>query len=146
MTHRKPPRSPGSCARRLRRNAFTLLEVMLVLVILAAIAGIAVVNLGAFQDSANKKLARTQISNLKNQLEAYRLEIGSYPADLSALHEAPSDLPDPTKYVQILKSPVKPDPWNRELEYSLEGSDFVIRSLGPDGKSGTEDDIVSTDI
>ncbi|MEZ6078656.1 MAG: prepilin-type N-terminal cleavage/methylation domain-containing protein [Pirellulaceae bacterium] len=36
--------------RQHRRRAFTLLEIMLVLVIIAAIAGIAVVNIGSFQE------------------------------------------------------------------------------------------------
>lgn len=138
----------GSTGRvgRSRRSAFTLLEVMLVLVILAAIAGIAVVNLGAFQNRANERIAKTTINNLKNQLESYRLEVGSYPSDLTHLYEKPSDLADPTVWMQISKEPIKPDPWNREYEYELNGSDFVIRSKGADGKSDTEDDIVSTDI
>lgn len=132
--------------RRQVRKAFTLLEVMLVLVILAAIAGIAVVNLGAFQTSAYEKLTKTQINNLKNQLEAYRLEVGSYPSDLNHLYEKPSDLADPTVWMQISKDPIKPDPWNHDYEYEMNGADFVIRSLGPDGKSQTEDDIVSNEL
>lgn len=123
------------------RQAFTLLEVMLVLVIIAAIAGIAVVNIGAFQTRAYEKVARTEIQNLKNHLESYKLEVGSYPQQLNALHEQPSDLADPTKWLQLRKEPVGPDPWNHEYEYTLNGDDYEIRSLGPDGKSGTEDDI-----
>ena len=129
--------------RRGRRNAFTLLEVMVVLVILAAIAGIAVVNLGAFQDNAYKKIAKTDIAGLKTALEAYRLEIGQYPNQLNDLYEQPSDLADPSKWMQIRKEPIKPDPWGNTYEYENTGADFVIRSLGPDGKSGTEDDISS---
>lgn len=129
--------------KRTHRSAFTLLEVMLVLVILAAIAGIAVVNLGAFQDNAFKKIAKTDISGLKTSLEAYRLEVGQYPGQLNDLYEQPSDLADPTKWMQIRKEPIKPDPWGNEYEYENSGADFVIRSLGPDGKSGTEDDITN---
>ena len=129
--------------RRSRRNAFTLLEVMLVLVILAAIAGIAVVNLGAFQDHAFKKIAKTDIAGLKTALEAYRLEVGQYPQQLKDLYEQPSDLADPTSWIQIRKEAIKPDPWGNEYEYENTGSDFVIRCVGPDGKSGTEDDISS---
>ena len=124
-----------------RRAAFTLLEVMLVLVILAAIAGIAVVNIGGFQNSANKKIAATTINALKSSLETYRLELGSYPQQLEALHEQPSDLADPTKWYQFHKEEIKPDPWGNPYEYTLNGADFELRSLGPDGKSGTEDDI-----
>ncbi len=127
--------------RKSLRNAFTLLEVMLVLVIIAAIAGIAVVNIGSFQDRAFKRTASAEISNLKTMLETYKLEVGGYPTQLDALYEAPSDLADPTKWMQIKKDPIKPDPWGHAYEYTLNGSTFEIRSLGPDGQSGSEDDI-----
>lgn len=130
-------------SRRIRRSAFTLLEVMLVLVILAAIAGIAVVNLGGIQDSANKKLTQTQISSLKTACEQYRLEVGQYPNSLNDLYEQPSDLPDPTKWVQIYKEPIDPDAWNNELEYENTGSDYTIKSSGPNGQMGDDDDITS---
>lgn len=126
---------------RLDRAGFTLLEVMLVLVIIAAIAGIAVVNIGGFQTRAYTRTATAEISNLKSALETYRLEVGSYPSQLESLYEQPSDLADPTKWMQILKAPVKPDPWGRPYEYSMNGADFELRSVGPDGQSGTEDDI-----
>lgn len=126
-----------------RRAAFTLLEVMLVLVIIAAIAGIAVVNIGSFQDRAFRRTASAEISTLKTMLETYKLEVGGYPAQLNHLHEQPSDLADPSKWMQIKKDPIKADPWGRAYEYTLNGSSFEIRSLGPDGQSGTEDDITS---
>ncbi len=126
-----------------RRSAFTLLEVMLVLVIIAAIAGIAVVNIGGIQASSYKKIANAQISTFKNMLDAYKLEMGSYPAQLSALHEMPSDLADPSRYVQQMKEPIPADPWGRAYEYKLNGAEYEIRCLGPDGQSGNEDDITS---
>lgn len=124
-----------------RRSAFTLLEVMLVLVIIAAIAGIAVVNIGSFQTRAFERTAKAEISNLKSGLETYRLEVGSYPSTLDALYEQPSDLADPSKWMRVLKEPVKPDPWGNAYEYSLNGAEYELRSLGPDKQSGTEDDI-----
>ena len=114
---------------------------MLVLVIIAAIAGIAVVNIGSFQEKAFRRTATAEISNLKTMLDSYKLEVGSYPAQLSALYEQPSDLADPTKWMQISKKPIKPDPWGRPYEYTVNGADFELRSLGPDGQSGNEDDV-----
>lgn len=135
MRHRTRP--------TLRRSAFTLLEVMLVLVIIAAIAGIAVVNIGGIQERSYRRIASTQISNLGTMLEQYKLEVGSYPTQLSHLHEMPSDLADPSKWVQYLKEPVPADPWGRAYEYTVSGTTYEIRSLGPDGQSGNEDDITS---
>ncbi|RMF41987.1 MAG: type II secretion system protein GspG [Planctomycetota bacterium] len=129
--------------RRPLRSAFTLLEVMLVLVILAAIAGIAVVNIGGVQERAYIRTAKTELSNLKSMLEQYRLEVGSYPNKLEDLHTQPSDLADPSRWLQLLKEPPKPDPWGHPYEYINNGSDYELRSVGPDGKSGTEDDITA---
>ncbi len=93
--------------RMLKRRGFTLLEVMLVLVIIAAIAGIAVYNIGGIQTTANKMNASTQIKGFKQALETYKLLIGSYPDNLEALHEAPPNLADPSKYTQLYKEAIR---------------------------------------
>lgn len=123
------------------RRAFTLLEVMLVLVIIAAIAGIAVYNIGGIQNRAFVMTAKNQISQFKNALEQYKLYVGSYPSALEALHEQPSDIEDATKYTQVLKDPITPDPWGSPYEYKLNGASYELRSLGPDRQSGTDDDV-----
>lgn len=129
--------------RSAKRSAFTLLEVMLVLVIIAAIAGIAVYNIGGIQNRAFVMTAKNQISQFKSALEQYKLYVGSYPSALDALHEAPSDLADPSTYTQVLKDPIANDPWGRPYEYKLNGAAYELRSLGPDGQSGTDDDVTS---
>jgi general secretion pathway protein G len=130
--------------RATKRSAFTLLEVMLVLVIIAAIAGIAVYNLGGMQTRGFKMAAKNQITVLKGALDQYRLMMGTYPSSLDALYQAPSDA-DTTNYEPILRDPVPADPWGHKYEYKLEGSSaYDLRSLGPDGQSGTDDDITST--
>lgn len=123
------------------RRGFTLLEVMLVLVIIAAIAGIAVYNIGGIQNTANKMTASNQIKGFKQALETYKLLMQSYPSSLEALHEQPSDLADPSKYTQLYKDPIPADPWGRPYEYKLNGAEYELRSLGPDGQSGTDDDV-----
>lgn len=130
-----------SSRRSQLRRGFTLLEVMLVLVIIAAIAGIAVYNIGGIRDRASKMNASTQIKGFKQALETYKLLIGSYPSALEALHEAPGDLADPSKYTRLYKDSIPADPWGRPYEYKLNGAEYELRSLGPDGQSGTDDDV-----
>lgn len=126
--------------RRAARSGFTLIEIMLVLVIIAAVAGIAVFNLAGAQDAAFKKTAAAQINSLKSQLDFYKLQMRTYPPTLDALYEAPSDA-DKSQWTQISREPIKPDPWGRPLEYKVNGDAYELRSLGPDGQSGTDDDI-----
>ena len=128
--------------RRDTRSGFTLMEVMLVLVIIAAIAGIAVVNMGGVRTRAFTQTAKAEMNNLKGLISQYDLNVGSLPSTLESLYEQPSDLADPTKWIRVSRDPIKPDPWNHPYEYKVNGSEYELRSLGPDGQSGTDDDIV----
>jgi general secretion pathway protein G len=129
--------------RKNMRRGFSLLEIMLVLVILVVVGGIVAVNLGGVQDRAFQQTAKSEIQNYKKFLQMYKLNVGSLPSSLDALHEQPGDLADPTKWMQIVEEPIKPDPWGRPYQYKLSGDKFEIRSLGPDGQENTEDDITS---
>ena len=113
---------------------------MLVLVILAAIAAIAVVNIGGMQTKAYKMTASTQIDRFKDGLESYKLFVGSYPPTLEAMHEPPSDV-DTTKYEVIYKDGIPKDPWGRDYQYQLNGDKYELSSMGADGQPGTNDDI-----
>ena len=83
----------------------------------------------------------TQIKGFKQALETYKLLIGSYPSSLEALHEAPSDLADPSKYTQLYKEAIPADPWGHKYEYKLNGSEYDLRSAGADGQPNTDDDV-----
>lgn len=124
------------------RRGFTLMEVMLVLVIIAAIASIAVLNLGAFRTRAFQNTAKAEIATLKQAIESYSINVGTYPESLEALHTQPSNISDPSKWMQTLKEAPGNDPWEHPYEYKLNGDAYEIRSAGPDGQTGTEDDIV----
>jgi len=138
-------------SRRRRRDGFTLVEVLLVLVILVVIASLAVTAYGPMQKKAYMKAAKTQIEVFANLLEAYRLDMNDFPATaqgLEALRSAPSDLANPDDWAgPYLGKPVPSDPWDRPYQYAYPGkydeSMPDIWSLGPDGQDGTEDDVVS---
>ena len=127
-------------ARRTSRLGFTLMEVLLVLVILVVLAGFAIQNLTGTLEGAKVKI---YIGILSNALKQYQLEVGGLPSDINALHQQPSDIADPASWVQKLDKPIALDPWGKAYEYKLNGSSFEIRSIGPDGQSGTADDITS---
>lgn len=126
--------------RRKRRDGFTLLEVLLVVVILSVIAGIVVVNVFGTAEHANKELAKIQVKAIANQVKQYRLQMGSLPTELSALWEKPSDA-DASKWTAVSDTPNPMDPWGRPYEYKLNGSSFEIRCVGADGQANSDDDI-----
>jgi general secretion pathway protein G len=130
-----------SRSRARRNGGFTLIEVLLVLAILLVVAGAVVVNAVGVSDDANKKFAKSQISNLTNSVNLYRLNTGSYPSTLDALYSQPADIADPSKWTRVIDKPVPADPWNRPYDYKTTGTSFEIRCLGPDGQANTQDDI-----
>ena len=129
--------------KRANRIGFTLMEVLLVLVILVVLAGFAIQSFSGTLEGAKVKQAKIYIGILSNALKQYQLEVGGLPSDINALHQQPSDIADPASWVQKLDKPIALDPWGKAYEYKLNGSSFEIRSIGPDGQSGTADDITS---
>ncbi len=131
-----------------RRNAdrgeqgFTLLEMMIVLVIIAVIAGLVTVNVMGRPDEAKATTTRSNISSITGALKMYRLDNGAYPTSeqgLKALVERPTAPPVPGSWAQggYLTAPPL-DGWQKPYEYQSDGMSFTIRSLGRDGKQGGE--------
>ncbi len=129
-----------SSRSRLRRG-FTLLELLLVLVILVVIAGFGIQAFNGTRERAKKQQAKITLGMLSTMLKQYQMEVNNLPSALAALHEMPSDIADPSNWVKKSDKPIPLDPWEHPYEYKLNGSEFELRSLGPDGQSGTEDDI-----
>jgi general secretion pathway protein G len=127
------------------RGAFTLIELLLVMVILAILAAVVVPRFTGLSKDASIKAAMTQISNLKTSLSAYEIDNGGFPTTeqgLNALIANPGNLPNWKKYLDVDKVPL--DPWGHEYIYRCPGSngkDYDLFSVGPDGQEGSSDDI-----
>jgi general secretion pathway protein G len=146
----KPSRNIRRSIRRTVRRAFTLMEVLLVLIILVVIGTIVVPNVLGTQDKANLTAAKANIAPLKGAIRMYRLNMNKYPASLNDLFERPSDATEAEKWGKpYLTEKVAPDPWGNEYQYANPGKhnpdEFDVWSNGPDGQSGTDDDIGNWD-
>lgn len=85
-------------------------------------------------------------------LKQYEFDTGSFPTTdqgLKALVAEPDGLSEGAwKGPYLDDGTVRPDAWQQPLNYASpgkHGKDFDVWSNGPDGKSGTEDDVVSWD-
>ncbi len=135
--------------RRRRRPGFTLMEVLLVLAILVILGSMVGFFIAGMQRGAYEDLARTQIGMFANQLDVYRLHVGSYPntnQGLQALRTPPADLTNPNKWRgPYSQKDIPMDPWGNPYQFELVGPEqYRIWSMGPDGVSGTEDDVANT--
>ncbi len=134
-----------------RRKAFTLIELMVVILIIAILAALIVPRLISRTGDAKTAKAKADIATLSGLMSHFRLDCGRYPTTeegLNALQTAPSD-------VQGWHGPymekITPDPWNNEYHYENpgpNGQDFIIESYGSDGQVGGDGeaaDITSSD-
>ena len=140
----------GAPASRAKQNlrAFTLIELMLVIVILAILAAIVVPKFSGSTERARVSAAQTQISNFGTALDAFEVDIGHYPKGRSGLQDLMQQPRDAQNWHgPYLKDALPLDPWNNAYVYECPGkhnpSGYDLMSNGPDGRAGTEDDIAN---
>ncbi len=131
-------RTPHSAA--LRTSAFTLVEMLLVLVILATLAAIVIPKMAGRSQQAKVTAAQTQISAFKTALESYEVDTGAFPKN-GNLGELVSSSVQGWRGPYLDRIPT--DPWGGNYEYDYPGKHgtFDLISPGPDGRTGTDDDI-----
>ncbi len=133
----------------LTNRAFTLVEMLLVLVILAALAAVVVPKFTGRSKQAKVAAAQTEISSLEVALDSFEVDNGFYPRSgddgLEALVVQPNDTPDWKG--PYLKRGIPTDPWGNEYLYESPGRynqhGYDLSSMGPDGREGGDDDIVN---
>jgi general secretion pathway protein G len=133
--------------KRENKHGFTLIELMLVMVILAVLAAVVVPKFTKRSQQAKETAAKTDIANLEIALDAFEIDTGRYPTNsegISALIRSPANVEDDWKG-PYLKRGIPKDPWGTEYMYKQPGQynefGYDLYSYGPDGISGTEDDI-----
>jgi len=78
------------------KKGFTLVELLIVVLILGALAAIAIPRISASTTTAKVNACKTNQDILNSQIEMYRADTGSYPATLGALTSDANYFPDDT--------------------------------------------------
>jgi len=133
------------------RYGFTMVELMAMLIIIGLLATLVVTKVASKIDQARITTTKANLKALHSAVNQFKMETGRFPSDdkgLIDLIEQPTDVDtwEPGGYLETTEIP--PDGWGNEFIYELypeSGKQFVIRSMGPDGEEGTEDDLLSTD-
>ncbi len=136
------------------RAAFTLLEIMLVVMIIAVLAGSAIYllrnNLSIAQEEGR---VRPDLQNIMTQLQMYETLNGAPPSTeqgLGALVALPGGDPQPRRWRQLM--PVIPqDPWGMNYHYRYPATKtktaaYDVFSSGKDRIPDTADDVGSWDL
>ena len=132
-----------------RAKGFSLIELLLVLVILAALASVIVPKFAGRGEEAKITAAQTDIARIAGVIDIFEIDNDRYPTStegLKALIEKPANAIG-WKKPYLSKMEVPTDPWGNEYMYRQPGQKneytFDLASAGPDGKFNTEDDITN---
>lgn len=128
------------------RSAFTLLEIMLVVTIIALLLGAAIYRLAGNVEYARHTRVQADIQGIGTQLKLYESMNGFYPTTeqgLEALVSQPTTDPQPSRWYQLYKEMPK-DPWQNNYIYRCPGTKnptgYDLYSAGPDRVADTADD------
>ena len=130
--------------RRGLARAFTMIEIMAVLMIIGLMVGAAALAVPKLITRAKIGAAKSQMSTYCTAMEAFRMDVERYPSEdeggLQALVAAPADA---TNWAGPYLDPprIQLDPWNIPYMYHTRVSDsgeteYLIVSYGPSQQQG----------
>jgi general secretion pathway protein G len=140
--------------RNAKRRAFTMIEIMAVIVIIGILAGIVAVSVVGKIDQARVTATMASLKMLHSAVIQFKLDTGRYPTEeegLQALIEQPTDVTGWNTGGYLETTTLPKDAWGNDFIYQLSpesGKPFVIISYGANGEEGGEGydkDLYSTD-
>jgi general secretion pathway protein G len=123
-----------------RRHAFSLVEIMIVVVIIGLMAGLITYATAGYLERAKRQRARSDIATLSGAVDNYYLAKGGYPGNDVGLKAL---VPE---FIKVLQK----DPWGNPYLYVHPGKSgpYDIISYGADGREGgdgADADITNSD-
>lgn len=127
------------------KRAFTLIELMLVVIIIGVLSAMVVPRLAGRSEQARIQAAKTDInSSIPLALDLYEMDMGHYPESLDYLTTRSAE-GENWRGPYLKKKSI--DPWNKPYIYKSPGDHnqdgYDLYSAGKDGQPGTADDIVN---
>ena len=128
-------------------KGFTLIEILVVLIILSALAAIVAPKFLGRSEDAKRTASAVQIRNIEGAIKLFYLDNGFYPTTeqgLDALVEKPTTGKIPKKYKDggyLEGGKVPLDPWDNAFIYLSPGvhnKEYDIESFGADSEDGGE--------
>ncbi len=116
------------------KKAFSLMELMVVIIILGLLASFVLPSLTGKGEEAKQKLTCVQMKSISSALKMYKIDNSTYPTTEEGLK-----LLATKNYFEDKKMPK--DSWGNDYIYTTTEEGFEILSLGANKKEGGGDDI-----
>lgn len=137
-----------SCPMPLRRCAFSLVELMVVIVIIGLLSGVVTISVRSYLIRSKQNVAKLEIAKICQALDTYYGEFDRYPTNedgIEALVEESTAFPDG------LLNKLPNDPWGNDYEYHSPGRNgpYEVICYGADQREGgtaADSDISSDDL
>ena len=138
-----PTRARQPLPIRNNQSGFTLIEIMVVIVILAILAGLVVPKVVGQSDKARVKTTETALATVSNALDMYKVDNSRYPTTAQGLEALTTPPAEAKNYPDggYIKGGYPTDGWENEMQYVAPGSEgrpYDLFSLGADGQQGGE--------
>jgi general secretion pathway protein G len=120
-----------------RRRAFSLMEMMIVVIIIGLLSSLVLPNIIGKGEEAKKKLTCVQIKNLEQSLSMFYVDNGRYPTtqeSLKALIKNPNNqkYPNYSRSGYLGSKKLPKDAYGKEFVYSSSDGEYTITSVGAD--------------
>jgi len=116
------------------KKAFTLMELMVVIIILGLLASFVLPSLTGKSDEAKEKITCIQMKNIAQAVKMYKVDNSAYPSTSEGLNILVEK-----KYFEDGKLPK--DSWNNSFVYTSSEDGFELISFGENKSEGGDDDI-----
>ena len=128
--------------RSTMRTAFSLIELLIVIVILGGLVAVVAPGLMDSADQAKRDTVCLKMNDIGKRLDMFKLDNGVYPDTEEGLQALLSN-PDPEKYPNYRVKPylkkLPKDSWKTPFVYIKKGDEFELVSFAADRKEGGEE-------
>ncbi len=130
----------------MKRSAKFALTFFAVVVTGIVLFNLVMPKMGSLPGDGMKRFTAAQMNSFATALDMFKVDNGHYPTGsnaLQALVTAPADAKNWHQYLDAIPL----DPWQHPYVYECPGkhltNSYDLFSVGPDGRAGTDDDIVN---
>lgn len=120
--------------KKSQRRGLTLIEIVVVVAIIGLLMAAVGVSVVEVYRAARIDTAKTDIVAVHNALKTHFVKVGRYPTNQEGLAAL---------VVSRVFDKLPKDPWGHDYVYELAGERPEVRSWGPDGAAGTNDDLTA---